>query len=78
MVQRVPAIFLTGKSFFEKLPLFRNLQNLFSDGAAHLHLFSIIGFSSFLWKTNVFLFSFTNESLIFFKKMKEYYTFTLV
>lgn len=22
MVQRVPAIFLTGKSFFEKLPLF--------------------------------------------------------
>lgn len=78
MVQRVPAFFLTGKSFFEKLPLFRNLQNLFSDGAAHLRFFSIIGFSSFLWKTNVFLFSFTNDSLIFSKKMKEYYQFTLV
>ncbi len=78
MVQRVPAIFLTGKSFFEKLPLFQSLQNFFSDGAAHLRFFSVIVFSSFLWKTNVFLFSFTNESLIFFKKMKEYYQFTLV
>jgi len=29
-------------------------------------------------KTNVFLFSFTNDSLIFFQKMKEYYQFTLV
>lgn len=50
MVQRVPAIFLTGKSFFEKLPLFQSLQNLFSDGAAHLRFFLSLCFRHFCGK----------------------------
>ena len=51
---------------------------MFSPADPDLQRFFCDGFLSFPWKTNVFLFSFTNDSLIFSKKMKEYYQFTLV
>jgi len=59
-----------GMIFFRKQPSLLSLQKKPAMGIFCLFVISV--------KTNVFLFSFTNDSLIFFQKMKEYYQFTLV
>jgi len=59
-----------GMIFFRKQPSLLSFQKKPAMGIFCLIVISV--------KTNVFLFSFTNDSLIFFQKMKEYYQFTLV